>query len=131
MNLEPVTILSAELSTLDFHSNVERTNELRLELLNKGYSFVGVKVNGLTGFVVTTDKLKPLVKLALKYDQETIYFSDKNRDTLKFSTLKPKAGIPLGKLKKVTNSVKITSGEKLTLTFIEDGKQHVFSTEQQ
>lgn len=132
MTYEPITILSAELPSLDYHTNMERTSLLRMDLLNKGYSIVGVKVNGLTGFVVTTDKLKPLVKLAVKYDQETIYFSDKTRDTLKFSTLRPKTGIPLGKLLKSSKSVNINSSKRseLTLTFIEDGKQHVFSTEQ-
>lgn len=129
MTLEPVTILTAELPSLDYYANLERTNELRLDLLNKGFNFVGIKVNGLAGFLVVSPKIKPLTKLALKYDQETVFYSDENRETKKFNTLRPKAGIPLGKLLKTSKNDIINSGKTLTLTFIEDGTQHVFSTE--
>lgn len=130
MKYEPVVILTAELPSLTYHENRERTDQLRMELLNMGYSIVGVNMNGLQAFLVTSLKYKPLVKLAVKYNQKTIYVSDENRETKKIDVLEPKAGIPLGKLLKITKSVNINSSKQLTLTFIEDGQQHVFSTEQ-
>lgn len=129
MNFEPVTILTAALPDLDYYENLERINELRLELLNKGYSIVGVKMNGLQAFLVTTANFKPLIKLAKRFKQSHLFTSDENRLASKIDCLKPKTVIPLGKLEKKANGVKIDLSKQLNLTFIEDGKQYVFSTE--
>lgn len=126
MKQQPITIISAELPELSFHDNVERTNALRLELLNEGYSIIGVKANGLTAFIVVTKTPHKLIKLAKKYEQSSIYFSDVDRDTYEINVIRPKAKSSLGILKK---SDIIEEGRSLKITFIEDGQQHTFVTD--
>ena len=130
MDYEPVIFIHANLPNSDYYSNLERANALRLDLINKGLSFTGIKINGLGGFMVVTDKLSVLRKLAVSYDQDFIYFSDENREVYKINVVRPKAKENLGKLIKLTNHVNLELGRKLNLTFIENGTQYVYSTEQ-
>lgn len=128
--LQPVTILSAELAHLDYYSNKERTDKLRNELLNNGYSFTGVKFNGKNGFLVPGSKSKKLIKLAQNFEQNEIYFSDKERQTQIISCLDSKSKDNLGKLFPVSKDLTIKSSKKLVVSFYEDGKEHFFTTEE-
>jgi hypothetical protein len=126
---EPITILSAELSSLDYHTNTDRTNELRSVLLDKGLSFVGIKLEkGNTkqnAFMVVTPSYSDLLKLAKEFGQGSIFISDAERSTCEIKT---EAGqiIPLGKL--CSASVNSTITPQLKVSFTEDGKEHIFIT---
>lgn len=129
MIYQPITILTAELKELDYYSNVERTNELRMELLNQGYSIVGVKMNDMQAFLVTGANYKKLQKLAGKFGQSLIFISDKNRETTEISCLETKTKRKLGKLIKISKCGTMNSDSTVRLNFIEDGKEHFFQTE--
>jgi hypothetical protein len=126
MKHTPIAIITAELAQLNFHDNVERTNALRLELLSAGYSIIGVKLNGLTGFIVETNSPNKLKKLAQKYEQSSIYFSDNERNSFRISSLAKGKKFPLGKL---TKSDTMLLARQLRLSFYENGKEHNFVTE--
>jgi hypothetical protein len=72
---EPIVVISAEIAGLDYHANLERTNELRYELLKLGYSIVGIKQvkdgKSLQSFIVVTNDPDDLVPLAKKFGQKS------------------------------------------------------------
>ena len=127
MFYEPITIISAELSALDFYANTNRTNELRLALLNDGYSIVGITLNKdgakTQAFMVVNPDSKALLPLAKKFGQSSILFSDVSRNT---SEVKVATGeiSTLGKLCSASKDSIIAP--QLYLSFIEDGKEHFF-----
>lgn len=132
MFYEPITILSAELPNLDYYANVDRTNELRLALLNMGLPIVGVtKVQDgkkFQSFMVTTPHHEELLPLAQKFGQKSVLVSDISRITREVSTTDEKT-MPMGKLYLASkdNALK----QKLYLTFWQDGKEYFFVTENQ
>lgn len=127
---ERIVIMCASLDYLDFHSNHDRTSQLREELLKMGLSFVGVKVNGVTGFLVSGNlKLPRLVKLAKAFGQREIFTSDEKRDTHKINVLKPKDKVSCGALLRVAKDVKLKDEKKLNISFVENGTEFYFSTE--
>lgn len=129
MKYEPITILSAELSNLNFHSNTDRTNELRRELLSKGLNIVGVKLHEdgtkRQAFIVVTPKYTDLLELARKFGQSSIFISDEERFTCQVGTKESEEKILLGKL--CPASKVSTVATQLQLSFTEDGKEHVFT----
>jgi uncharacterized membrane protein len=128
MNYEEIVIISAELPTLDFYANTERTSQLRADLLSAGYNFVCARINTLQGFIVITTDEESLKKLAQKYDIKNIYISDKTRQTNKIGCLEEKNAVHLGKLLKISKSVKMEERE-LRISFTEDGTEYLFVTE--
>lgn len=132
MRYEPITILSAELSALDFYANVDRTNELRLALLNKGLNIVGITLHeGATkrqAFMVVTPKYSDLLDLARKFGQSSIFISDEERTTCEIKTKENGQIVPIGKLCSASKDSTVDS--QLKVSFIEDGKEFIFVTEQ-
>lgn len=129
MIYEPITILSAELSHLDFHANFDRTCELRSAIIDMGLSFVGVTTvaynNKTQSFIVTTPTHKDLLKLAKKFGQDSILISDQTRETVQVFTDNGKA-ISKGKL--YPSSKNDALKQISYMFFVEDGKEHYFIT---
>ena len=125
MTYEPITIISAALSSLDFYSNTERTNELRSELIKLGHSFVGVSTvtngNKLQSFMVTGEYSPALLELAKKFGQSSVLYSDKERNTIQTDK-----GYDIGKLYLTSKATAIK--QTMYLTFVEDGKDYYFIT---
>jgi hypothetical protein len=129
MFYEPITILGAELSTLDIHANYDRTNELRLALLEKGLNIVGItKIEGekkSQQFIVVTPKYRDILTLAEQFGQKTILVSDTSRDTVEISIGGGESSV-LGKLYLASKDDALK--RKSYLTFSEDGKDYYFLT---
>jgi hypothetical protein len=104
--LEPVMILGAEIEGLDVHTNYERTALLRTALLKEGLAFDGIINVTKEGrreqkFLVLTDDLEKMLKLARQFKQKTITISDSDRFTSLVSTESGEFTV-LGKLQLVT-----------------------------
>lgn len=125
-----IVLIGAELNGLDVHSNYERTNELRSDLIAQGLQFVGVsnvssnKKSQL--FIVSDVDEVTMATLAKKYGQKAILVSDEERNTEVVSTKRPNSKKPLGRLTAVTKDE--AAKAKFYLTFTEDGKEHFYIT---
>lgn len=123
--------MGAEVSGLDVHTNFQRTNELRSDLLKMGLAFVGVS-NVSAGkksqlFVVSNSDEATMVELARKYGQKAILVADEKRNTEVVST-KSNGRTKLGHL--VPVSKEVATARKFYITFIEDGKEYFYVTNQ-
>lgn len=131
MIYEPITILSAELPNVDFHTNFARTSELRNKLLEMGLSFVGISTITEThksqSFIVVTPKYSELLKLAREFGQKSLMVSDGDRNTIQLFTNGDQA-LPMGKL--YLSSKDDALQQKSYMTFYEDGKQLYFVTKE-
>lgn len=101
---QPIVIISAELPNSDRYLNQDRTNRLRSRLLEMGLPFDGVKgvYKGTTenSFLVVTQDVEAMKKLAREFSQEAILSSDANRNsTLHFTKGED---VAVGKLKQVS-----------------------------
>lgn len=124
-------LLGAELKGLDAHSNYQRTNDLRSDLLKLGLSFVGISN-------VSTDKksqlfmvegvqdLESVKSLARKYNQGVILTLDEDKNTEVVPTKSTGRAKGLGKLVQVNKAVAVK--QNFYLTFVEDGKEYFFVT---
>jgi sugar phosphate isomerase/epimerase len=127
--LEKIALVGAELVGLDVHTNYERTNELRKELLRLGLSFVGMS-NTSKGrkrqlFLVTITDESAVLDLARKFGQKAVLISDENRNTDVVST-KSTGRTNLGKLSPVSKDVAMKS--KFYLSVTENGKDYFWVT---
>jgi hypothetical protein len=130
---EPIVVISAEIAGLDYHANLERTNELRYELLKLGYSIVGIKQvkdgKSLQSFIVVTNDPDDLVPLAKKFGQKSVLISDLSRKTYELSTDNVEELTHFGKLYPASKEAALQ--QKYYLTFTEDGKDHFYITGEQ
>jgi hypothetical protein len=130
MTCTRTVLLGAEEKGLDVHSNYQRTNELRSDLLALGLSFVGVsKVqsgNKSQIFMVKdVENVDQVRTLARKYGKKAVLVVDTNKVATVVSTSKERTN-ELGRLVQVDKAEAVQ--KKLYLTFYEDGKDYYFIT---
>jgi hypothetical protein len=126
---EPIVIISAEIAGADYYQNNDRTNELRYELLQKGYSIVGIvelkDAIKKRSFIVVATEHEPLLELAKKFSQKSIVVSDLSRNTKEVPTSVEET-THFGKLYPTTKEAALQA--KYYLSFTEDGKDHFYTT---
>ena len=84
---------------------IKASDKLRLELYTLGLDFLSVKSNSQLFYMVITDNLKLMKKLAKKYEQCTIYISDSRRQTFRLDLIGNKyVPTKLGTLKRSMSS---------------------------
>ena len=81
--MQNVVFISASLSSLDFHSNAERTSQLRNKLLSLGLEFHSVRIDNAPYFMILTNQLSLAKQIALLYNQTNLYISDSRRQTFR------------------------------------------------
>lgn len=124
-----IVLIGAELKGLDAHTNYERTNELRSELLAQGLQFVGV--SNVTAkrksqlFIVSNGDETTLVALAKKYGQRAILVSDENRNTEVVST-RSNGRTKLGQLTSISKDE--AKKARFYITFNEEGREYFYTT---
>lgn len=129
---QSIVILSAESSNLDRYSNHERTSKLRSRLLEMGLPFDGVtgvyKGTKEVAFLVVTNDVDKMKKLAKEFNQEAILSSDANRMSVLHSVNKDVA-IELGKMRQITSDdAKLLDN----YTIVNDnGREYFFATSKQ
>lgn len=83
---EAIVILGATLETCSKHENYQRIDDLRSELLKQGLAFDGVDALTKDGkqqqkFLVVTEDVEGMLKLAKAFKQQNLIVSDSNRLT--------------------------------------------------
>jgi hypothetical protein len=131
MTCTRIVLLGAEKKELDAHSNFQRTNELRSDLLALGLSIVGVSKVANTRksqlfMVENVSDLSPLLKLAEKYEQLSVLVMDDKRNAEALSIKNMGKTKELGVLSQVSKENVV--GKKFYLTFMEDGKEYFYIT---
>jgi hypothetical protein len=130
MTCTRIVLLGAEKNGQDAHSNFQRTNELRSELLALGLSFVGVsnvssdKKSQL--FMVQTSDESSLVEIAARYEQKAILVMDSEKKDTEVVSTKSKGRKQLGRMVQVNKDVAVK--QRFYLTFVEDGKEYFYIT---
>jgi hypothetical protein len=126
-------LITAEKSGLDFYSNTEQSQLLRSELLKNGLSFTSVRVNGQLHFMIVSNDLQLIKKLAKDFKCGKFYLSDSQRTLFEVSIVDNFKPTKLGQLKRLTQpsgrSGANTSGA-FCLVVTEDGQTYHYGVEQ-
>lgn len=122
-------LIGATLPALDYHSNAQRTSELRNLLINKGLTFVGVQniSSNITSqlFLVESTDESQVILMAQIFGQKAILVSDEHKNMEVVST-RSNGRTALGKLGPVSKDD--AAKAKFCITFNESGKSYYYVT---
>jgi hypothetical protein len=104
LKYQNIAFLSAHKSGLDFHTNNERTQLLRSQLIQHGLEFTGVRINGVNHFMVVSTNIQLIKKLAKDFKCGKIYLSDSRRTLFEVSCADNFKPTKLGVLKRALSS---------------------------